>query len=115
MRPYVICHMMAGLDGKTDPEAIGQFSDVGIYEQTHPQLDGDAWLCGRTTLQVNFAQFADGAEFDNDGSDAVDEPKVHVAGRFPSYAVSADTHGKIQWTGSSVDGDHLVVLTTERA
>ncbi|MBV6839606.1 dihydrofolate reductase family protein [Xanthomonas campestris pv. merremiae] len=115
MRPHVICHMMSGLDGKTDPDAISQFGDPDIYEQTHPKLCGDAWLCGRVTLQVNYGQFAEQEEFINDGTDAIGQPAVYVAGKFGSYALSADRQGRIKWKTALCDNDHVVVLTTERA
>lgn len=115
MRPYVICHMMSSLDGKTDPIALQQFSDTEIFEKTHPKLGGDAWLCGRVTLQVNFGEYAEPEAFRNDGRDTIGEARVHVAKRHTSYAISADTHGQILWKGSEIDGDHIIVLTSKVA
>ncbi|AFL88431.1 hypothetical protein Terro_2527 [Terriglobus roseus DSM 18391] len=45
MRPYVICHMTSSLDGKTNPEVLEQFGRSDLIEETHPKLQGDAWLC----------------------------------------------------------------------
>lgn len=115
MRPYVICHMMSSLDGKTDPTAIRQFSDVNLFEATHPKLGGDAWLCGRVTLQVDFGQYAEDQPFKNDNSDPVGQPVTHVARRHDSYAISADTRGQILWKDDMIDGDHVIALVSQRA
>jgi hypothetical protein len=53
MRPYVICHMVASLDGRTLPSrwAPGEVNLHGAYERLHEKLDGHAWLVGRVTGQ----------------------------------------------------------------
>jgi|GEM_PF-1949526 len=51
MRPYVICHMTASLDGRTlQSRWIPKTCNAGdVYERIHEKLDGDAWLVGRVT------------------------------------------------------------------
>jgi hypothetical protein len=53
MKSYVICHMVASVDGRTltsrwRPEDAGR---SGIFEHLHDQLGGDAWLVDRVTGQ----------------------------------------------------------------
>jgi riboflavin biosynthesis pyrimidine reductase len=74
-------------------------------------LGGDAWICGRTTMQQHFAE----AEpfVPATGIPAGPQP-VHVARRAESYAISVDTAGKLRWAGGDLDGDHLICVLSER-
>ena len=93
MRPHVICHMLSSVDGKIDGAALRAVTGEGEYEATGGKLNGDAWMCGRTTMQQHFAE---------------DEPFVpvsnmptgpqppFVARRAESYAISVDTLCKLR-------------------
>jgi 2,5-diamino-6-(ribosylamino)-4(3H)-pyrimidinone 5'-phosphate reductase len=39
---------------------------------------------------------------------------VHVALRADSYAISVDTFGKLRWSASDLDGDHLICIVSEK-
>ena len=56
MRPYIICHMLSSVDGKIDSAALQSVTGKGEYEATGGTLRGDAWICGRTTMQQHFAE-----------------------------------------------------------
>jgi hypothetical protein len=56
MRPYIICHMLSSVDGKIDGAALGSVTADGEYEATGAKLNGEAWICGRTTMQQHFAE-----------------------------------------------------------
>ncbi|MBA4064822.1 MAG: hypothetical protein C0501_14135 [Isosphaera sp.] len=109
-RPHVICHMMASIDGRID-SAVTSAANAGDYEATGRALEGDAWVCGRTTMEQHFA---DGASDSRQGPPAGPQP-VHVARRAESYAVAVDTTGKLRWSGGDLDGDHLICVVSERA
>ena len=109
-RPYVICHMMASIDGRID-SAVTSVANAGEYEATGQALDGDAWVCGRTTMEQHFA---DGVVASKAGAPAGSRP-VHVARKAESYAVAVDTTGKLLWAGGDLDGDHLICVVSERA
>ena len=51
MRPYIICHMLSSVGGKIDGTALGAVTGDGEYEATAAKLNGDAWICGRTTMR----------------------------------------------------------------
>ena len=51
MRPYIICHMLSSVDGKIDGAALDAVAGDSEYEATAAKLNGDAWICGRTTMQ----------------------------------------------------------------
>ena len=56
MRPHIICHMASSIDGKIDGAALRPVMRAGEYEELHKQLNGDAWICGRTTMEEGFAE-----------------------------------------------------------
>jgi riboflavin biosynthesis pyrimidine reductase len=109
-RPHVICHMMSTIDGRID-SAVTSVANAGDYEATGQALEGDAWVCGRTTMEQHFA---DGVLDSPTGTPAGPRP-VHVARRAGSYAVAVDTTGKLRWSGGDLDGDHLICVVRERA
>lgn len=112
MRPYIICHMLSSVDGKIDGAALRNVSGKSEYEETGATLKGDAWICGRVTMQQHFATNEPFVSVSN--TPAGPQP-VHVARRSASYAVSVDTAGKLRWRDGDLDGDHLICVVSERA
>ena len=103
--------MLSSIDGRIDGSFLKGLIVPGEYETTGAQLDGDAWICGRTTMQLHFAD----PEPLHATSDTPAGPQpVHVARRAKSYAVSIDTMGKLKWSSPEVDGDHLICVVSER-
>lgn len=112
MRPYIICHMLSSVDGKIDGAALAAVTGPGEYEATGARLGGDAWICGRTTMQQHFAEDEPFVPVAN--TPAGPQP-VFVARRAKSYAIAVDTLGKLRWAGGDLDGDHLICVVSERA
>src|SRR3954451_24922774 len=83
----------------------------GAYESLHSKLGGNAWICGRTTMQQHFA---DAEPFVSTTNSPAGAPSIHVARRAESYAISVDTLGKLRWTKNEVDGDHIICVLSER-
>jgi len=110
-RPYIICHMLSSVDGKIDGKALQQVAIKGEYEAVAAKLGGDAWICGRTTMQQHFAEDEPFVSVSN--TPAGPQP-VYVARRADSYAISVDTLGKLRWSGGDLDGDHLICVVSER-
>ena len=55
IRPYVICHMMTSIDGKVTGDFL--YTEKGtevseIYYEINRQLKGDAFACGRVTMEA---------------------------------------------------------------
>lgn len=111
MRPHVICHMLSSVDGRIDGSALEAVTGEGEYEATGDKLGGDAWICGRTTMQLHFAE--EGPFVSATNRPAGPQP-VFVARRAESYAISVDTVGKLRWAGGDLDGDHLICVVSER-
>jgi 2,5-diamino-6-(ribosylamino)-4(3H)-pyrimidinone 5'-phosphate reductase len=112
MKPYIICHMVSSVDGKIDGAALSSVMADGEYEATGSKLKGDAWICGRTTMQQHFAQKK---PFVSVSKRPAGPRPVFVARRAKSYAISVDTLGKLRWSGGDLDGDHLICVVSEKA
>jgi 2,5-diamino-6-(ribosylamino)-4(3H)-pyrimidinone 5'-phosphate reductase len=111
VRPYIICHMLSSVDGKIDGASLKGLTPAGEYEITGAELNGDAWICGRTTMQQHFA---DPEPFVMTSADPAGPRPVHVARRTKSYAVAVDTLGKLRWSSGDIDGDHLICIASEQ-
>src|SRR3954447_27022269 len=112
MRPHVICHMLASVDGKIDGASLRAVTGEGEYEATGAKLNGDAWICGRATMQQHFA----GEEpFVSTSNTPAGPQPTHVARKATSYAISVDTLGKLRWEGGDLAGDHLICVLSEQA
>jgi riboflavin biosynthesis pyrimidine reductase len=104
--------MLASVDGRIDGAALDAVILAGEYEATGEKLGGDAWICGRTTMEEHFA---DELAFVPGSNKPAGPQPVHVARRADSYAISVDTIGKLRWSGGDIDGDHLICIVSERA
>ncbi len=110
MRPHIICHMLSSLDGRIDGAVLANVMNRGEYEATGALLKGDAWVCGRTTMEQHFAE--PGPFVPASRAPAGPQP-VFVARRAASYAVAVDTHGKLRWASGDLAGDHLICVVSE--
>jgi riboflavin biosynthesis pyrimidine reductase len=111
MKPYVICHMMASLDGRINSGHWSRSPDgdrkswSALYEEIHEALAGDAWLVGRVTME----EMADGEP--HPPADAVAPARPHhFASRAKYYAIALDAGGRLHFTRADMNGDHLVIL-----
>jgi riboflavin biosynthesis pyrimidine reductase len=103
--------MLSSVDGKIDSAALQAVTGTGEYEAVGAKLEGDAWICGRTTMQQHFAE---DEPFVSASNKPAGPQPVHVARRAESYAISVDTVGKLRWSGGDLDGDHLICVVSER-
>ena len=111
-RPRIICHMASSVDGKIDGSALRNVMRTGEYEALHAKLRGDAWICGRTTMQQHFAAKE---PFVSATNKPAGPQSPFVAQRAESYAICVDTNGKLRWSSNDLDGDHLICVVSERA
>ena len=111
MKPHVICHMVASVDGRTlssrwRPRNTQQGN---LFERLHDQIGGDAWLVGRTTGQ----EFAKRDAYP-DRTDLSFPREAWFARRdAAAYGIVLDAHGKIAWGRADIGGDPIVVVLTE--
>jgi riboflavin biosynthesis pyrimidine reductase len=103
--------MVSSIDGRTDAGAFANVTRKVDYQLFHEKLSGDAWLCGRTTMQQDFAEKK---PFIPKSRKPAGRTPVFVSRRARSYAVCVDTVGKLRWRGDEVGGDHLICILSER-
>jgi 2,5-diamino-6-(ribosylamino)-4(3H)-pyrimidinone 5'-phosphate reductase len=109
---HIICHMLSSVDGRIDGEALETVTAEGEYEATAARLGGDAWICGRTTMQQHFAE---DEPFVSASNTLAGPQPVFIARRADSYAISVDTRGKLRWANGSLGNDHLICVLSEQA
>jgi len=103
--------MLSSVDGKIDSAALEAVTGGGEYEATGAKLNGDAWICGRLTMQQHFAE---DKPFVSASNKPAGPQRVYVARRAESYAISVDTIGKLCWPDDNIEGDHLICVVSER-
>jgi len=112
MKPHVICHMGASIDGRTLPDRWApERAWLGdLYDRLHAELGGDAWLIGRTTGQ----EFAKREAYPGKTDQIFAREPWIVRRGAKAYGVVLDTHGKIAWGRSDIGGDPIVVVLSEQ-
>jgi riboflavin biosynthesis pyrimidine reductase len=121
MKPYVICHMNASVDGRILASRWRPAENrmPGLFERLHEQLGGGSWLIGRVTG----SEYAKAAAYP-DHTDATYPREPWLAQRFAAsgprvgdataYGIALDARGKIAWGRSDIGGDPIVAVLTER-
>jgi riboflavin biosynthesis pyrimidine reductase len=112
MKPYLICHMVASVDGRTltsrwrpeDPERRR------LLEPLHDRLGVDAWLVGRITGQ----EYARRDAYSPDTEQRHPREPWFARRDAPAYGIVLDARGKIAWGRSDIGGDPIVAVLTER-
>ena len=113
MKPHVICHMTASVDGRTlssrwRPE--GSMAGA-LFERLHDELAGDAWLIGRVTGQ----EFAKGKKpYPASTTETFPRQSWFARRDAKAYGVVLDADGKIVWGRSDIGGDPIVVVLSEK-
>jgi riboflavin biosynthesis pyrimidine reductase len=111
-RPHVVCHMTSSVDGRIKTRRWTTLDADDHYETIHKRLEGDAWMCGRVTMQ-GYADSAKPLANAPDSSQAI-ERSDHIAGSdAATYAIALDAHGRLDWGArNDIEGDHVVVVLT---
>ena len=112
MKPHVICHMVASIDGRIlssrwRPKGVNSGS---LFEPLHEKLEGDAWLVGRVTGQ----EFAKTKSYPAQVDGTYPREPWFARRDAAAYGIVLDAHGKIAWGRSDIGGDPIVVVLTEQ-
>lgn len=112
MKPYVICHMAASVDGRTltsrwRPENAERRR---CFAQLHDRLSVDAWLVGRVTGQ----EYAKRDAYPHRTGRRYPREAWFARRDAGAYGVVLDARGKIAWGRSDIGGDPIVVVLTEQ-
>jgi riboflavin biosynthesis pyrimidine reductase len=113
VRPRVICHMMASVDGRIATAGWPLSREAAAqYEQAHASYEADAWICGRVTMEQHFAA---GLRPDDEIARVYRGPvrEDFVAeGEHESFAIALDPRGRLVWKSGVMHGEHIVALLT---
>lgn len=113
MKPFVVCHMMAALDGRIDCGMLDALGECPNYYETLKRLKCQAFIEGRVSRAMHVA--APGRFLDEGRSRA--GAAVHRAvDKAPNgWAVTVDTRGTLLWDEKQVDGRPLLCIISESA
>ena len=111
MKPYVICHMVASVDGRTlisrwRPEDANRKE---LFERLHERLAVDAWLVGRVTGQ----EYAKLDAYLQHTEQAYPREPWFARRDAVAYGIVLDAQGKIAWGRADIGGDPIVVVLAE--
>ncbi|MER8375554.1 RibD family protein [Mesorhizobium sp. M1406] len=112
MKPQIVCHMLASLDGSLHPSRYTKSPDgtlaewSSLYEHIHNDLAGDAWIVGRVTM----AEMSKAVAHPPANAGKVDRPYHFARAGAGIYAVALDTSGRLHFSKPDIGGDHVVVL-----
>lgn len=111
MKPYLICHMIASVDGRT---LLGRWRPVDesrgqLFERLHERLGSDAWLVGRVTGQ----EYAKLDAYPEHTDETYPREPWFARRDAPAYGIVLDAHGKIPWGRADIGGDPIVVVLME--
>jgi riboflavin biosynthesis pyrimidine reductase len=112
MKPYVVCHMVASIDGRILHSRWRPTTRDGgdLFERLHVKLGGDAWIVGRVTGQ----EFSKGKAYDTNADRTYPREAWFARRDAGAYGVVLDAQGKIAWGRSDIGGDPIVVVLTEQ-
>jgi riboflavin biosynthesis pyrimidine reductase len=109
-RPYVICHMLPSIDGRIVTRGWDLKTASGEYERTAATFDADAWIIGRISMQPYAGNARIPARKTREPIAREDFVAPHAA---TSFAIAIDPSGKLRWSASDIDGEHVITVLTE--
>jgi 2,5-diamino-6-(ribosylamino)-4(3H)-pyrimidinone 5'-phosphate reductase len=112
MKPYIICHMMASVDGRIDCAMTSKIKGVNEYYRTLDALDAPTTVSGRITATLEMA--AQGF-FEPKDQTAIGKTSFHKAAAADGYTVIVDNKGRLKFNGAELDGQPLLLIVSEKA
>lgn len=109
-RPYIICHIVASIDGRIDCSMVDKISGDEYYD-TLEQLNCPTQLEGRVTME-HYSALKE--PFVATDPTPVGMTSVYKAVDSEGYMVAVDTYGKLRWPASEIDGAPLVCIVSEQ-
>jgi 2,5-diamino-6-(ribosylamino)-4(3H)-pyrimidinone 5'-phosphate reductase len=110
MKPYVICHALASVDGRIRSDIWGFRNSARYFEEQAEKIKADAWLVGRVTMQ----EFSSKKKHPRQKGARI--PKEDFVGFYntKTFAVVIDPMGKCEWDRNMVSTEHVIDVLTEK-
>lgn len=105
---------MTTLDGKILTSNWGENLQAiygGAFEKYHNTFENQAWMCGRITMERDFAKGLI-STLDKAPISITREAFIGNA-EAKSFAIAVDAHGKLEWESNETGGDHIIEVLTE--
>lgn len=112
MKPYIICHMMASVDGRIDCAMTSKIKGVNEYYQTLESLDAPTTVSGRITATLEMAGQGFFAPKDKT---VIGKRAFHKAACADGYTVITDNKGRLKFNGPQLGGLPLLLIVSEKA
>mgnify|MGYP002644712909 FL=1 len=109
MKPYIICHMMASVDGRIDCDMTEKISGNEYYAALD-LLECPSQLSGKVTARMHYAR---SGHFDAH-EQCVGRTIFYKAREAEGYAIVTDSSGTLLYDGNRLDGKPLHVVTSEQ-
>ncbi len=111
-KPYIICHMMASIDGRIDCDMTEKIESGDEYYEALDELDLPTTISGRVTAVLHYAQ---PGIFQAKANTPIGEEKIWKTVETDGYNVVLDTRGTLLWENGLVDDKPLVCIVSETA
>ena len=111
MKQFIVCHMMASIDGRIDCDMLEKYPGGNCYYDALDYYKCQAFVEGRISRAKH-------AALPDSFRSSVNTPcgfRVHCEVVSKNYAVSLDTHGTLMWPGSMIDDRPLLCIVSEDA
>lgn len=110
-KPYIVCHMMASVDGRIDCAMTEQLPGVQEYYATLDALEAPTRVSGRVTAELEMAR--PGA-FQSEHHTPLGRTAFSKAAEAEGYEVVVGTHGTLLWDSVPEGERPLLILTSEQ-
>ncbi len=111
-RPYIICHMMASVDGRIDCDMTEKIESGDEYYEALDELDVPTTISGRITAVMHYAE---PGVFQSKDTTPAEEESVWKSVDADNYCVILDTKGTLLWDSAYSDDQPLLCIVSELA
>jgi 2,5-diamino-6-(ribosylamino)-4(3H)-pyrimidinone 5'-phosphate reductase len=103
--------MMSSVDGRTLTAHWGNLKGKSSYEETGSTHEAQAWMCGRITMETDFAS---NKPLHLNNFTGITERVDYIADKnATSFAIAVDKDGKLHWEEPAIDQDHIISVLSE--
>lgn len=110
-RPYIVCHMMASVDGRIDCAMTEKMKGVNEYYETLSELNAPTTLSGRVTAQL---EMAEPGTFHPQSTDLLGAESFSKKTDADGYCIAVDTKGSLLWKDETESEMPLIIITSEQ-
>lgn len=102
--------MLPSVDGRIVLRDWNVKNATREYERTAATFEADAWIIGRVSMEPYAGK---GRVPPRKGAQRIERKDFVAAHAARSFAIAIDPRGKLRWTGSDIDGEHVITILTE--